>query len=38
MLSFNCVETNDWCLIEILVIHSNTWNQLTLLTYAKLNS
>ena len=22
--SFNCVLTNDWCLIELLVIHSNT--------------
>ena len=27
--SFNCVETNDWCLIELLVIHGNTWNHLT---------
>ena len=25
--------TNDWCLIELLVIHSNTWNYFTLLTY-----
>ena len=32
----NWVQTNDWCLIELLVIHSNTWNHLTLLTYAKL--
>ena len=28
---FNCAQTNDWCLIELFVIHSNTW--LTLLTY-----
>ena len=27
-----------WCLIELLVIHSSTWNHLTLLTHAKLNS
>ena len=25
----NCVQTNDRCLIELLVIHSNTWNHLT---------
>ena len=24
---------NEWCLIELLGIHSNTWNHLTLLTY-----
>ena len=30
-------KTNDWCLIELLLIDSNTWNRLTLLTYAKLN-
>ena len=30
--SFNCVKTNDWCLIELLVIHHNTWNYLILLT------
>ena len=29
---FTCVQTNDWCLIELLVIQSNTWNHLTLLT------
>ena len=29
-------KKNDWHLIELLVIHSNTWNYLTLLTYAKL--
>ena len=27
--SFNYVWTNDWCLIELLVIHSNTSNHLT---------
>ena len=26
---FNCVQTNDWCLIELLVIDSNTWSNLT---------
>ena len=26
--SFNFVLTNDWCLIELLVIHSNIWNYL----------
>ena len=31
------VPTDDWCLIELLVIDSTTWNHLTLLTYAKLN-
>ena len=35
---FYCVKTNDWRLIELLVIHNNTWNHLTLLTYAKENS
>ena len=35
--SFYCVQTNDLCLIELLVINSNTWNHLTMLTYAKLN-
>ena len=24
-LTFNCVQANDWCLIEFLVIHSNSW-------------
>ena len=33
--TFNCMLIND-CLIVLLVIHSNTWNHLTLLT--KLNS
>ena len=23
------MQTNDWCLIELLVIHNNTWNYLT---------
>ena len=23
---FNCAFTNDWCLIELLVIQSNTWS------------
>ena len=32
VLTFNCVWINDWYLIEILVIHSNTWNHLTLMT------
>ena len=27
--SFNCVQTNDWYLNELLVIHSNTWTHLT---------
>ena len=27
----------DWCLIELIVIDSNIWNHLTLLTNAKLN-
>ena len=27
--SFNCVQTNDWCLIELLARHSNNWNHLT---------
>ena len=26
---FKCVKTNDWCLIELLVTHSNVWNHLT---------
>ena len=26
------MKTNDWCLTELLVIHSTTWNNLTLLT------
>ena len=30
--SFNCVQTNDWRLIELLMIRSNTWDHLTLLT------
>ena len=34
---FNCVKTNNWRLIELLVIHKNTWNLLTLLTYVKLD-
>ena len=25
----NCVQTNDWCLIELLVIDNNTLNHLT---------
>ena len=29
--SSDCVYANNWCLIELL--HSNTWNHLTLLTY-----
>ena len=33
---FNCVQTNDWCLIELSVINSNTWKHLILLTDAKL--
>ena len=31
--SFECVWTNEWCLIELLVIYSNTWKHLTLVTY-----
>ena len=27
---FNCVLSNEWCLIELLIIHSNTWNHLTM--------
>ena len=27
--SFTCAQTNDWCLIELLRIHDNTWNNLT---------
>ena len=27
------VQTNDWCLIELLVIHRITWNCLTSLIY-----
>ena len=23
------MKTNDWCQIELLVLHSNTWNHLT---------
>ena len=34
---FNCEETNDWCLIELFVIHGNVWNHSTFLTYVKLN-
>ena len=34
--SINYVKINDWCLIELLVIDSNIWNDLTLLSYAKL--
>ena len=33
----NWVQTDDWCLTELLVIHSNSWNHLTLLIHAKLN-
>ena len=29
--SFNCMWTNDRCLIELLVIHRNTWKDLTVL-------
>ena len=25
---FNCVQTNDWCWIRLLVLHNNTWNPL----------
>ena len=25
-----CVLINDWCYIELLVLHSNTWNHLTM--------
>ena len=32
----NWVQTNQWCLIELLVIHENTCNRLILVTYAKL--
>ena len=28
--SFNYVQTNDWYLNEFLVMHSNTWNHLTI--------
>ena len=31
-----CKQMTD--LIELFIIHSNTWKHLTLLTYAKLNS
>ena len=36
VFQFNCVYMNDLCLIELLVIHNNTWNHWTLLT--ELNS
>ena len=26
---FKCVQTNDWCIIDLIVIHSNTWNHST---------
>ena len=26
---FNWVKTNNWCLIELLLIHKNTWNHFT---------
>ena len=26
--TFNCVETNDWCLIQLFMIHNNTLNHL----------
>ena len=35
--SFYCVWTNDRCLIEFLVMQRYTWNDLTMLNYAKLN-
>ena len=32
--SFNCAQTNNWCLIELSVINNNTSNHLTLLIHA----
>ena len=33
----NWVQTNHWCLIELLVIHSNTWNHSTVCKWIVLN-
>ena len=33
---FNCVLTNDSCLIELLVIHRNTWNSIKLSKFARM--
>ena len=33
----NCVKTNDWCLIKLLLLDSNNLNHLNLLTYANMN-
>ena len=37
LFDYLTVCKNDWCLNELLMKYSNTWNYLTLMTYAKLN-